>query len=261
MSDETAPLSEHAAHNREYWDADADWWVGPGERAWAQSEPVWGIWSVPESELGMLPADMSGLDAVELGCGTAYVSGWMARRGARVTGIDNSANQLKTARRLAAEHGVKLTLVHGTAESTPFADQSFDFAISEYGAAIWCDPHVWIPEAHRVLRPGGRLVFLGNHPHMSICTPWDGGVADDRLVRDYFGLHLLDFRDVEIDPGGMEFNLSFSDWFTLFDRVGFDVEGLLEPRPPEHVTEESFSVSPDWARRWPSEHVWKLRKR
>ena len=49
----------------------------------------------------MLPADMSGLAAIELGCGTGYVSGWMARRGASVVGIDNSRRQLDTARRLA----------------------------------------------------------------------------------------------------------------------------------------------------------------
>ncbi len=254
-------LPDHVAHNREQWDARADWWVGPGERSWALDEPVWGVWGVPESELSMLPPDMAGMEAVELGCGTGYVSGWMARRGARVTGIDNSANQLATARRLAARHGVELTLLHGNAESTPFDDESFDFAISEYGAAIWCDPYAWIPEAHRILRPGGRLVFLGNHVLASVCTPLDGSEVTRSLERGYFDLHKLDFRDVAVDPGGVEFNLPISGWFALFRRVGFEVEDFLEPRAPEHVTETSFSVPPEWAKRWPSEHVWKLRKR
>lgn len=216
---------------------------------------------MPESELQMLPVDMTGMAAVELGCGTGYVSGWMARRGARVTGIDNSTEQLATARRLAAEHRVDLTLVHGNAETTPFEDESFDFAISEYGAAIWCDPHKWLPEAHRILRPGGRLVFLGNHPLMSICNPLDGANTDDRLVRNYFELHEQDFSEVLIDPGGVEFNLPISGWFALFDRTGFDFEGFLEPRAPASETRTVFSVSPEWARQWPSEHVWKLRKR
>src|SRR5690606_24884782 len=110
---------------------------------------------MPDSVLGLLPDYMTDRDAIELGCGTGYVSAWMARRGARVVGVDVSAEQLRTARRLAAHHGVDLTLVEASAENVPYPDASFDFAISEYGAAIWCDPHAWIPEAHRLLKPGG----------------------------------------------------------------------------------------------------------
>lgn len=216
---------------------------------------------VPESELGLLPEDMTGMDAVELGCGTAYVSAWMARRGARVTGIDNSARQLETARRLAARHGLDLTLVHGNAEATPFASESFDFAISEYGAAIWCDPYAWVPEAHRILRPGGRLVFLGNHPLLAACTPLSGGDIGYVLERDYLSLHRLDYRDLPQDPGGVEFNLPVSGWLALFARVGFEVEGMLEPRAPEDASGAPFGVPAEWARRFPSEQVWKLRKR
>ena len=254
------PLPHHVAENRRKWDATADDWVAAGERSWQQSEPTWGIWGVPESKLELLPQDMSGMDAVELGCGTAYVSAWMARRGARVTAIDNSQRQLDTARRLAAEHGVALELHHGNAETTPFADQSFDFAISEYGAAIWCDPYAWIPEAHRILRPGGHLVFLGNHPIFSVCGPWDGSAVVEQLVRPYFELHELDWTKVEVDPGGIEFNLPISGWFELFRNVGFEVEDFREPRPAEPSAELRFAAPAAWAYRYPSEHVWKLRK-
>ena len=105
-----------------------------GERAWAEDPPSWGIFSVTEAEVGMLPTDMSGMDAIELGCGTAYISAWMARRGARVVGIDNSTQQLATAQRLQRQHGLDFPLVHGNAETVPYADGSFDFAVSEYGA-------------------------------------------------------------------------------------------------------------------------------
>ncbi|WP_216843803.1 methyltransferase domain-containing protein [Phytoactinopolyspora alkaliphila] len=44
----------------------------------------------------MLPPTLQGKDVIELGCGTAYVSAWMARRGARPVGLDNSAEQLAT---------------------------------------------------------------------------------------------------------------------------------------------------------------------
>jgi len=215
---------------------------------------------VPESVLHMLPADMRGMSAVELGCGTGYVSCWMARRGATVTGIDASERQLGTARRLAAEHGVALTLVHGDAEATPFADSAFDFAISEYGAAIWCDPYVWLPEAYRLLRPGGRLVFLGHHPLTTVCSPWDGSPVGRELVRPYFGMHRTDWTEVEIDPGGVEFNLPVSEWFRLLHHVGFEIEGYLEPRPGDDAEGTSFFASAPWSRQWPSEQVWKVRK-
>ncbi|MDH4276820.1 MAG: class I SAM-dependent methyltransferase, partial [Acidimicrobiia bacterium] len=117
-------LPDHVAENRRHWDAMAHDWVAMGERAWAVAEPTWGIWSVPEDEVEMLPADMTGLNAIELGCGTAYVTAWMARRGATVTAIDNSEAQLATARRLATEHGIDVTFIHGNAERVPLPDGS-----------------------------------------------------------------------------------------------------------------------------------------
>lgn len=253
-------LPEHAAENRRHWDATADDWVAMGERAWAVDEPSWGIWSVPEAEVEMLPTDMTGLNAVELGCGTAYVTAWMARRGATVTAIDNSEAQLATARRLATEHGIDVTFIHGNAETVPLPDDSFDFAINEYGAAIWCDPEIWLTEAHRLLRPSGRLVFLANHPLAMACSPPDGSDVGTELVRPYFGMHTLDWREAEIDPGGVNFALPLSDWVALFRRIGFTIEDLREPRAPELAEGVQFYASAAWARSWPCELVWKLRK-
>jgi SAM-dependent methyltransferase len=261
MGDET--LAEHVRVNRAHWDEDAPNWVANGERNW-RAEPSWGMWGVPIP--GLLPDDMTGLDAIELGCGTAYVSAWMARRGATVVGIDNSAEQLATARRLAAEHGVELTLVHGDAESVPYPDASFDFAISEYGAAIWCDPYVWIPEAYRLLRPGGTLVSLGTSTLAMLCSPIDGSLPiTERLERDYFTIHRLDWTDAADEPGGIEFNLPLSAWFRLFRQTGFDVVDFHEiraPEPsPETADEMRFFVTAGWAHRFPSEQAWVLRKR
>ncbi len=256
------PLPEHVGVNRERWDQDAPNWVATGERAW-RSEPLWGIWHVPLP--GLLPDDMSGLDAIELGCGTAYVSAWMARRGATVVGIDNSEQQLATARRLAAEHGVELTLIHGNAETVPYPHGSFDFAISEYGAAIWCDPYLWIPEAHRLLRPGGALAFLGTSTLAVLCSPIDGSVPiTDRLERDYFTIHRLDWRDAVDEPGGIEFNLPISVWIRLFHDTGFEVADFHEIQAPAAVPDRADElncyVTAGWAHRYPAEQAWVLRK-
>ena len=134
---------------------------------------------MPESEARLLPDDLAGRDAVELGCGTAHVPAWLARRGARPVGIDTSPRQLGAARRLQAEHGLRFPLHLGNAEATPFADAGFDVAISEDGASVWCEPRRWVAEAARLLRSGGELVFLVNGLLLTLCTPEGPSRADD----------------------------------------------------------------------------------
>ncbi len=136
------PLPDHVRRNRSAWDEWAPEFVASGERSWAlqPGEETWGVWAIPEAEVGLLPADLAGKDTIELGCGTGYVSAWLARRGARPVGIDNSEQQLATARRLQEQHGLDFPLLHGNAETVPYPDASFDLAISEYGASIWADP-------------------------------------------------------------------------------------------------------------------------
>jgi SAM-dependent methyltransferase len=251
-------LPEHVRRNREAWDRFAASYVEPGRRQWASEAPTWGIYQVPEAALGVLPASVAGLDTVELGCGTAYISAWLARRGARPVGIDNSPAQLETARALQAEHGLRFPLRLGNAETTPFPDASFDLAISEYGASIWADPYRWIPEAARLLRPGGELIFLVNGALFMLCVPdEEGEPATDRLLRPYFGMHRFEWPD----DVSVEFHLGHGDMIRLLRQSGFDVEDLIEVRPAPDAT-TTFAYAPiEWARRWPIEEIWKARKR
>lgn len=252
---------DYVEENRRTWNEDAPNWVAAGEASWASEVPTWGQWAIPDDEVGLLPADMTELTAIELGCGTGYVSRWMERRGASVVAIDVSEGQLATAKRLGEEHGSRIEWLHGNAETVPYPDGFFDFAVSEYGAALWCDPYAWIPEAVRLLRPGGRLSFLTNSPIVTTCFPLDGSEAGFKLVRPYFGQHMFDWTSVEIDPGGVEFNLAISDWFSLFRQHGLQVVDFLELQAPESATGTPFVVPADWAKSHPSEIVWKLRKK
>ena len=250
-------LPDHVIANRAYWTTEAASYVEPGRRAWAESEPSWGIWGVPESEAQVLP-EVAGLDTVELGCGTAYVSAWLARRGARPVGVDITPAQLATARELQREHGIVFPLLEANAEAVPLPDASFDLAISEYGAAIWCDPYRWIPEAARLLRPDGRLIFLGNSTLFMLCSPEGEEPAGERLLRPHFGgLGRIEWPD----DGSVEFNLGHGDMIRLLRASGFEVENLVELRAPEGAATRSRYVTLDWARRWPSEEVWIARRR
>jgi SAM-dependent methyltransferase len=251
-------MTDHVLSNRARWDTDAPNWVEAGHDAWASSEPWWGIWRVPESQLHVLP-EVRGRDTIELGCGTGYVSSWLARRGARPVGLDNSRGQLSSARRFQAEFGIEFPLIHADAEAVPLASESFDLAISEYGASIWCDPYTWIPEAARVLRPGGELVFLVNSVLMMLTMPdlEVDGPAGQELIRDYFGMHRFAWPD---DPG-IEFHLGYGDWIRLLRAHGFEVEDIVEVRPPEGSTTRHPLATLEWSRRWPCEEVWKARKK
>ena len=250
-------LPDHARRNRAEWDARATDYVTAGREQWAAADPSWGVWSVPESQLRMLPDDLDGCDAIELGCGTGYVSAWLVRRGARSVGIDNSQAQLQTARDLQREHGIDFELLHGNAEKVPYPDASFDFAISEYGASLWCDPYAWIPEAARLLRPGGRLHFLVNAALHMLCLPdVEDAPASDRLLRPYFGMHRMEWSDDD----SVEFHLPHGELIALLHSSGFQIEALVEVRPPEGSTTSYPFCTLEWARSWPCEEVWKVRK-
>jgi SAM-dependent methyltransferase len=239
------------------WTRQADEQRAAGRHAWARAEPAWGIFGVPESSLGLLPDDATGLRTVELGCGTAYVSAWLARRGAQVVAIDPTPSQLQIAVELQQTFGERFPLACAAAEQLPFADESFDFAISEYGAAIWADPYRWIPEAARVLRPGGELVMLGNSTLLMLCVPAEDGIAaGDELLRPLFGLHRMEWGD----PPSAEFHLSHGERIGLLRANGFEVLDLVELKPEPGATTRYDFVTAEWATRWPCEEVWRARR-
>jgi ubiquinone/menaquinone biosynthesis C-methylase UbiE len=250
---------EHVQKNRVVWDTWAAEYAAWAPQAWAGDTPTWGIFRVPEAELRALPESVAGLDVIELGCGTAYISAWLARRGAHPVGIDNSPAQLATARRMQQQFGLEFPLSLGNAENTEFPDASFDLVVSEYGASIWCDPYRWIPEAARLLRPGGNLVFLINSALLMVCTPIDADAntpATECLERPYFGMHRIEWPD-----GSVNFYLTHGDWIRLLRLNGFEIDDLIEIQAPADASTTYPIVTAEWARKWPSEEIWKARKR
>ena len=235
-------------HNAEYTDRNA-------AVNWALEEISWGIWAIDESELNVI-GDVAGLDVCELGCGTAYFSAWLAREGARPVGVDITPAQLATAKRMQEKTGIEFPLVEADAGETGLPDASFDLVVSEYGASIWVDPYRWIPEAARLLRPGGRLAFLGNSPLVILCSP-DDGVATTELHRPQFGMHRFEWPN----QVGVEFHLSHGEMIEVLRKNGFEVERLIEVQaPPESETHDYYGyVTAEWARQWPCEDIWVAR--
>jgi SAM-dependent methyltransferase len=237
--------------NTEYTDSQA-----PGK--WAQDELTWGIWGIPEADLGSPLGDVEGLDVVELGCGTAYVSAVLAKQGARPVGVDITPAQLETARRCMAATGIEFPLVLADGGETGLPSESFDLAVSEYGASIWIEPERFVAESARLLRPGGRLVFMCNSTLMMLCSPDGDEPVGECLVRPQFGLGRLDWSD-----DGVDFHLPAGERIDLLHAHGFELERLIEVQAPAGAEKHGYYsyVSAEWARKWPTEELWLARKR
>lgn len=245
--------------NRAAWTANNAAYTDRSARsAWAEEVITWGLWHIPEAETRILP-EVRDRDIIELGCGTAYVSAWLKRLGARrVVGVDITPAQLETARRLDREFGLGLELLEANAEQVPLDGGQFDLAVSEYGASIWCDPTLWIPEAARLLREGGELVFLRNSTLSMLCMPESGPVTTS-LQRPLRELRRMVWED---DDPGVEFHASTGELIRILRRAGFEVLDMIELMAPEDATNHPYYdyVPAEWARKWPAEEMWRARK-
>jgi SAM-dependent methyltransferase len=247
----------HLGPNVHYWTSRTASELDLARRRWADTEPSWGVYDTPESLARLLPDELSRLQVAELGCGTAYVSAWLARAGARPVAVDPTPSQLRIAQRMQDETGLRFPLVRAAGEHAPLASGSVDMVISEYGAAIWADPHLWIPEAARILRPGGELIFLGNSTLLILCAPdVETEPVPPVLQRPLRGMHRVSWPD---DPT-VEFHLSPGDWIRLLRRNGFEILDLIEFYGGEDETRTPMAIPPSWAQRWPVEEVWRARR-
>ncbi len=250
--------SDSVAHNRATWDRLSDaYQARNAEFIGRKDEPRWGMWQLPDSELGIM-GDVSGKDVLELGCGAAQWSIVLSGRGARVVGLDNSARQLEHARESMAAAGVDFPLVHASAEEVPLPDASFDVVFCDHGGMTFGDPYRTVPEAARLLRAGGLFAFSHSSPLVMCCWNPESDAIEGRLVGSYFGMHRFDdlpAREL------IEFNLPYGEWIRLFRANDLRVEALVEIRPPAGA--ETTYRTPDeteWARSWPMEEIWKCSK-
>ncbi|MFT4976837.1 MAG: ubiquinone/menaquinone biosynthesis C-methylase UbiE [Myxococcota bacterium] len=246
-------LSDDAAANRAAWDQYADTYQ-QNHHAQLDREPMsWGLWSLPESELDIL-GPVKGQDVLELGCGAAQWSVALAQEGARVVGLDNSAAQLRHARARMKAAGLDFPLLHASTEAVPLPDQRFDIIFCDHGAMSFLDPALTLPEVARLLRPGGRFAFNASSTLLTLCFDEENDVLTERLCKSTFELGRNEYE------GFVEHVRSHGEWIRLFGENGLVVERLVELRPPAGAT-SSYRYTPlAWARRWPAEELWVLRR-
>lgn len=244
-------VTGHERTNREFWDADADDYQAVHHATIARDPRAWGVWRIPEAEVDGLGA-VGGRDVLEYGCGAAQWAHALADDGARVVALDLSRRQLRYCGPAVAA-GVRLVCASG--EAIPCADASFDIVFCDHGAMSFCDPDRALPEVARVLRPGGRFTFSHSTPWQYLAWDEARGRIGRKLREPYFGMRVFSSGE-----GTVDFQLGYGDWIRAFRRHGFTVEDLVELRAPEGATTTWRDFDPKWARRWPAEQVWKLRR-
>ena len=240
-----------SAKNRLFWNEISGSYQASHGASLSQSPMAWGVWRVPESELGVL-GRVEGRQLLELGCGAAQWTIALCGVGARGVGIDLSDRQLHRARALSRA----IPLVQGSAESLPFRSGSFDVVFCDHGATVFAPPQATVPEASRVLRANGLFAFCMSSPLRDICYDSTSKTVEPKLTSNYFSLSAFD------DGESVEYQLPYGEWIRLFRRHELDVEDLIELQAPDDATTTFADFVPaTWARRWPAEHIWKLRKR
>ena len=250
-------LPGHVERNRAFWDDYSDRYQADHGPQLALHGAAWGVWQIPERELRIL-GEVTGRDVLELGCGAAQWSIALAKMQARPIGLDLSLRQLEHAARLMEAAGVNVPLIHGSAEAVPLPDASLDVIFCDHGAMVFADPYATVPETARLLRDGGLLAFSMHTPIAEAAWPAGSDGPVERLTNSYFGMHRVDLGEAD----HAEFQLPYGEWIRLFRRNGFVVEDLVELRPAPGATSTYYDdAARQWARRWPLEHVWKVRRR
>lgn len=248
--------SSHVRRNRASWNKEADEYQREHASQLNRFDRMgWGTWGIPDADLDVL-GDVAGKDVLEYGCGGGQWSIALAGRGARPVGLDLSIRQLQHAARLMSEAGMAFPVVNADAERIPFGDACFDVVFCDHGAMTFADPERTVPEVARVLRPGGLFAFNIASPILWLTiVDGDGSPAGAELRRDYFGMRRGAWE------GTIEFQLPYGAWIRLFRANGFEVLDLIELRPPPRprTTYPDFAPAA-WARRWPSENIWKLQR-
>lgn len=231
----TVGAEESQRASRAWWDADADAYLAEHGAHIGEVDFLWCPEGLSEADAGLLgdAADLVGRRVLEVGCGSAPCSRWLAAHGAVPVGLDLSGAMLHHAAALGRRTGTPVPLVQAGAERLPFADASFDLACSAYGAVPFvAEPDRVMREVARVLRPGGRWVFAVNHPMRWIFSD-DPGPDGLTVVQSYFDRTPY----VEVDAAGeatyVEHHRTLGDRVRDIVAAGLVLDDLVEPEWPD----------------------------
>ena len=241
--------------NRIYWNRSSDDYQERHGKILRDEALAWGVWRIPESKLQVL-GDVTGKNILEYGCGAAQWSIALAKSGFRVVGLDLSDRQLQHARLNVIKGKAAVPLIQADGEYIPVRSSFFDIVFCDHGAMSFARPENAIKEVARILSPGGLFAFCMSSPIRDLCWDEITDAVSDRLRNDYFSMEKFEYEE------STSYQYGYGKWIRLFVQNGFIVEDLIELRAPEgKTTTYSDFITESWARKWPAENIWKVRKR
>jgi SAM-dependent methyltransferase len=223
------------AASRHYWDTEAASYQAEHGDFLGDTDFMWSPEGIREADLRLL-GDVAGRRVLEVGCGAAQCSRWLASRGARPVAVDMSSGQLLQARLKSERTGVTVPLVQADATRLPFADASVDLACSAFGAVPFvAEPAKVMAEVARVLRPGGRWVFSTTHPFVW-CLPDEPDESGLRVIHSYFDRRAYTERSADGSPAYVETHRTIGDRVRDILAAGLELIDIVEPEWPEGET-------------------------
>lgn len=184
-----------------------------------------------ENQLNLL-ANVSGLKAIDLGCGAGQNAVALARAGAQVIGVDFSSEQLSKAKHLAFEENIVAEFIQCDVTSMPMLkDNTFDIALTACAIAFVKQLDNALTEIFRILKTGGRFVLSVMHPMQYIIDGEEGTMYFNSAYP--FKPRILkwswDFKEGSIPF--RHYLRSVSEYHNALTNVGFMVKKILEPEP------------------------------
>lgn len=229
--------------NRCWWDSDADSYHAMHGAFLGVADFVWSPERLREADAHLL-GEVAGRLVLEVGCGAAMCSRWLAGAGARPVASDVSAGMLRHARAGAADTGIEVPLVQADAQFLPFASTAFDIAFTAFGAVPFVEDSARVMrEIARVLRPGGRWVFATTHP-MRWSFPDDPGPGGLTATMPYWDrTPYVEYADTGA-PTYVEHHRTLGDRVRELAAAGFRLLDIVEPEWPAWLVEEWGQWSP-----------------
>ena len=229
--------------NRRWWDYDADAYQAAHGEFLGEADFVWCPERLREADAHLL-GDFSGRRVLEVGCGAAMCSRWLATRGAAPVAVDLSGQMLRHARAAAGRTGIEVDLVQADAQHLPFPPGTFDIAFTAFGAVPFvADSASVMREVARVLRAGGRWVFATTHP-----TRWsfpdDPGPDGLTATMSYFDRTPYVEVGEDGEPTYVEHHRTQGDRVREITAAGFSLVDLVEPEWPADLAEVWGQWSP-----------------
>lgn len=216
---------------RTWWDGHAGDYLAEHGDFLGPADFLWCPEGLREADAGLL-GRVAGRRVIEVGCGAAQCSRWLAARGAHVVATDVSEGMLSAGRGLDAALGVVTPMVQADARTLPFADGTFDVAFTAFGAIAFVPDAGRIhSEVARLLRPGGTWTFAVTHP-IRWAFPDDPSKNGLTATRSYFDRRpYVEIQDSHVAYA--EYHRTLGDQVTEVTAAGLVLERLVEPEWPE----------------------------